>query len=60
LSDRQKEIAKLLAKGMTNREIAKALGLSPSTIKNHNEIIYLKIGAENRTQAALILTGRTK
>jgi DNA-binding NarL/FixJ family response regulator len=59
LSPRQREIAKLLAQGLSNREIAEKTGLSESTVKHNNETIFLKIGAENRTQAAIIILGAT-
>jgi DNA-binding NarL/FixJ family response regulator len=57
LSPRQLEIALMLAQGLSNGDIAKKLGLSYSTIRHNNEMIFLKIGAENRTQAALIIAG---
>jgi DNA-binding NarL/FixJ family response regulator len=42
---------------LSNGDIAAKLGLSYSTIRHNLETIFLKIGAENRTQAALIIAG---
>jgi LuxR family maltose regulon positive regulatory protein len=41
----------LLAEGMTNREIAQRLYLSPNTVRVHTLHIYGKLGVNNRTQA---------
>jgi DNA-binding NarL/FixJ family response regulator len=43
-----------LAQGKTNREIAMALKVSPRTIEKHVERILAKLGATNRTIAALL------
>ena len=53
LSDREIEILKLLAEGLTNREIAARLYLAEGTVKNYVTNILGKIGARDRTQAAL-------
>jgi ATP/maltotriose-dependent transcriptional regulator MalT len=55
LSVREMQVGELLLKGMTNREIAKALFISDVTVKVHLRHIFAKIGARSRTQAALIL-----
>jgi DNA-binding NarL/FixJ family response regulator len=47
------EILRLLAQGMTNREIAQRLYLAEGTVKNYVTNILGKIGARDRTQAAL-------
>lgn len=44
----------VLAEGMSNREIADRLGLAEKTVKNHVTAILRTLGAERRTQAALI------
>jgi DNA-binding NarL/FixJ family response regulator len=54
LSERELEIVGLLARGATNREIAAALVLAEGTIKNHLTNILGKLGARDRTEAALI------
>ncbi|HSN73757.1 MAG TPA: response regulator transcription factor, partial [Anaerolineae bacterium] len=53
LSERELEILRLLAQGMTNREIAQRLFLAEGTVKNYVTNILGKIGARDRTQAAL-------
>ena len=51
LSEREVEILRLIAEGLTNREIASRLFLSLNTIKVHNRNIYGKLDVHSRTQA---------
>ena len=44
---------RLLARGLSNKEIAKRLVISPKTAGNHIEHIYSKIGASTRARASL-------
>ncbi len=53
LSAREAEILKILAQGKTNKEIAEGLHLAEGTVKNYITGILQKIGARDRTQAAL-------
>jgi len=53
LSEREIEILKVLAQGHTNKEIADHLHLAEGTVKNYVTSILHKIGARDRTQAAL-------
>ena len=53
LSDRELEVVRLLAGGRSNREIAAALFLAEGTVKNHVTNVLGKLGARDRTQAAL-------
>ena len=53
LSEREIEILKVLAQGHTNKEIAEHLHLAEGTVKNYVTSILQKIGARDRTQAAL-------
>ncbi|WP_051810834.1 helix-turn-helix domain-containing protein [Streptomyces alboflavus] len=53
LTAREQGVLRLLALGLSNRLIARELGISEKTVKNHLSSIYLKIGATHRTQAAL-------
>lgn len=53
LSDRELQVLKLLANGLTNREIARAVHLAEGTVKNYVSNILAKIGARDRTQAAI-------
>lgn len=55
LSDREREVARMLAKGFTNKQIASALYISHGTVKNYVSEIYSKIGISDRTKAALYL-----
>jgi DNA-binding NarL/FixJ family response regulator len=53
LSGREMEVLGLIAQGLSNKEIARMLGISNQTIKNHVTAILRKIGVEDRTQAAI-------
>ena len=53
LSEREIDILRLLAQGLTNREIAQRLFLAEGTVKNYVTNILSKIGVRDRTQAAL-------
>jgi DNA-binding NarL/FixJ family response regulator len=46
-------VLRLVARGMSHKEIATQLVISPKTARNHIEHIYVKIGASNRTTASL-------
>lgn len=56
LTERQRETLQLLVQGLSNKEIARQLGLLESTVKAHLKVILKKLGATNRTQAALLAT----
>ena len=53
LTKREREILSLVAEGMSNREIAERLVLSPETVKSHVAAILEKLGVSDRTQAAI-------
>lgn len=53
LSERELEVVRLLAQGRSNREIAAQLFLAEGTVKNHVTNVLTKLGARDRTQAAL-------
>jgi DNA-binding NarL/FixJ family response regulator len=52
-SEREQEIVRLLAAGLSNREIGDRLCLAEGTVKNYVTTILQKLGARDRTQAAL-------
>lgn len=60
LSTRQLEVLRLIEMGQTNKEIAKALGISVATVKLHVQAILNITGARNRTEAALRARGQFK
>jgi len=51
LSQREIEVLQLIAKGLTNQQIALRLSVAESTIKTHINNIYAKLGAQSRVQA---------
>lgn len=51
LSRREKQVLKLLAEGLDNREIAERLFIAEQTVKNHVSLIYSKIGTHDRMEA---------
>lgn len=53
LGGRQREVALLIAQGLTNREVALRLGLTEGTVKNYVKEIFRTVGVSNRTQLAL-------
>lgn len=52
LTSREVDVLELMAAGLTNREIAEVLVISPETVKKHTGNIYGKLGVTNRTEAA--------
>jgi len=54
LSDREREVLTLLARGLNNTEIGEALGLSPLTAKTHVSRIMGKLGARDRAQLVIV------
>jgi DNA-binding NarL/FixJ family response regulator len=54
LTAREREVLSWLARGSTNQQIGMALHVSPRTIEKHVERILAKLGATNRTVAALL------
>lgn len=54
LSAREREILALLARGLSNADIAKTLFLSEGTVRNHMTSIFEKLGVADRTQAAVL------
>lgn len=53
LSEREREVLRLVVEGRDNAAIAKELFISPYTVKNHMSNILVKLGAQSRLQAAV-------
>lgn len=53
LTEREREILVLIARGRSNTEIADELSVSPSTVKNHVTSLFAKIGVRDRAQAVI-------
>lgn len=54
ITKRELEILELIAKGMSNKEIAEKLFVSENTVKTHSSRVFEKLGAKRRTQAVQI------
>ncbi len=55
LSEREREVAQLVAGGASNREIAEALAVSPKTVERHITNVLAKLGLRNRTELAAVV-----
>jgi DNA-binding CsgD family transcriptional regulator len=53
ISERELEVLTLIAAGQTNKQIAKALDVSPNTVKTHVASLFGKLDARRRTEAIL-------
>jgi DNA-binding NarL/FixJ family response regulator len=53
LTEREVEVLRLVARGLSNKEIAQRLVIAPKTVGNHVEHIYSKIGVSSRAAAGL-------
>jgi DNA-binding NarL/FixJ family response regulator len=53
LTEREGEVLRLMATGLTNAEIAGRMGVGPATTKTHVAAVLAKIGARDRTQAVI-------
>jgi HD-GYP domain-containing protein (c-di-GMP phosphodiesterase class II) len=53
LSDREVEVLRLMARGLSNKDLARRLFISPRTAEHHVQHIYVKIGASTRASAAM-------
>ena len=58
LTDRQGEILRLVAQGLTDADIAKKVGLSANSVREHITLIYNKLNASNRAEAVAIALKR--
>lgn len=53
LSERETEVLQLMARGLTNADIARELYLSEGTVRNYTSAIFTKLGVNDRTQAVI-------
>jgi LuxR family maltose regulon positive regulatory protein len=53
LTDREQSIIEFIARGQSNKQIARTLGVTPETIKTHVKRIFIKLSAETRAQAVV-------
>jgi DNA-binding NarL/FixJ family response regulator len=58
LSPRERGVLRLVAAGLSNRQIAETLSISERTVKFHVTAIFNKLGAENRAQAVALAAAR--
>ncbi|QIZ39802.1 response regulator transcription factor [Saccharopolyspora sp. ASAGF58] len=57
LTKREREVLDQLVRGRSNREIARSLGISERTVKNHLRNIFTKLGVGDRTSAVVKALG---
>ena len=55
ITERQADVLRLVAKGLTNSEIASSLGISGNTVKQHAHSAYRALGVSSRTEAIVVL-----
>lgn len=58
LSERERDVLKRIAAGMSNKEIGDALGISENTVKTHVNHVLAKLGVNDRTQALVVALKR--
>jgi DNA-binding NarL/FixJ family response regulator len=57
LSPREREVALLVARGLTNKEVGRELQLSDGTVKHHVHNIFLKLGTRGRHRLTYVVSG---
>ncbi|MBB5730338.1 DNA-binding CsgD family transcriptional regulator [Sphingomonas prati] len=56
LTDREREVLGLVVDGLSSKQVAMALSISPRTVEGHIEHLRLKLGAANRCHMVFIAT----
>ncbi len=59
LTTRERQIVRVMAEGLTNKEIGRRLTLAEGTVKVHLHHIYRKLGVSNRTELAVLAHTKT-
>jgi DNA-binding NarL/FixJ family response regulator len=59
MTTREREVLNQIARGLSNREIARLLHVSEKTVKTHVSSVLAKLGVQDRTQAALYAVRHT-
>ena len=59
LSKREQQVAELVCRGSSNKTIARQLGVTEGTVKQHLCAIYRTLGAKNRTELIIAFSDRT-
>lgn len=59
LTPREREIAEMICRGLSNREIGAILGTSPHTVRNQTVQIFRKLEVDNRVELTALLSGRS-
>jgi DNA-binding CsgD family transcriptional regulator len=57
LTSRERQVANEIANGFTHKEIARLLGLSPATVRNHTQTILMKLGVHSKAMLSKVLQG---
>jgi DNA-binding NarL/FixJ family response regulator len=57
LSEREQQVAELIGRGMSNKEIADSMGITVRTVKAHLSSVFVKTGCRDRLEVALKLKG---
>jgi DNA-binding NarL/FixJ family response regulator len=57
LSQRERQVAQAVARGSTNKEIARVLGITERTVKAHLSAVFGKLGVRDRIQLSLLVNG---
>ncbi len=58
LTEREREVLRLVADGLSNKQVARRLGISERTVKYHINSVMTKLGADNRAQAVAVAVRR--